>query len=126
LIYQTLNRRRPLRYLIVDIALMLFSSSWFYDGYLLLRDGAYTQRWLGNLMLSPIIYIAAGLLWNLEANEGDDFRDARHFRFSFLRSDWPKRPPDTRFAPILFVTIPFILIAAFILVAFVGWKSTVL
>lgn len=65
-IYKVFRRQRPLSYLIVALALWLFSSSWFYDGYLLLRDGAYTQRWLGNLVLSPIIYLCAGLFWSLE------------------------------------------------------------
>ncbi|HLY54216.1 MAG TPA: hypothetical protein VKS60_01585, partial [Stellaceae bacterium] len=62
LIYQVLTGRRPVRYLIVAGALLLFSSSWFYDGYLLWRDGVYTPRWWGNLILSPVIYSAAGLL----------------------------------------------------------------
>jgi hypothetical protein len=122
LIYQVLVGRRPVRYLVVAIALLLFSSSWFYDAYLLLRDGTYTPRWAGNLMLSPFIYVAAGLLWNLEAKEGGDFHDQSGFRLSFVRADWPKRPVDTRFGPLVLVSIPFILIAAFVLVAFVGWK----
>jgi len=122
LIYQVLRSRRPLRYLIVALALLLFSSSWFYDGYLLWRDGVYTRRWAGNLMLSPFIYMAAGLLWNLEAKESQDFREGWNFRFSFVRENWPSRPEDTRFGPLILASIPFILIAAFILVAFVGWN----
>jgi hypothetical protein len=122
LIYQVLIGRRPLRYLVVALALLLFSSSWFYDGYLLWRDGFYTRRWAGNLMLSPFIYVAAGLLWNLEAKDSWDFHDQRSFRFSFVRADWPSRPIDTRFGPLLLVSIPFILVAAFVLVAFVGWN----
>jgi hypothetical protein len=122
LIYQVLIGRRPLRYLVVALALLLFSSSWFYDGYLLWRDGVYTRRWAGNLMLSPFIYVAAGLLWNLEAKDSWDFHDHRSFRFSFIRADWPSRPIDIRFGPLLLVSIPFILVAAFVLVAFVGWN----
>lgn len=122
LIYQVLVGRRPVRYLVVAIALLLFSSSWFYDGYLLWRDGVYTRRWLGNLMLSPFIYVAAGMLWNLEAKESADFREGAGFRLSFMRADWPKRPVDTRFGPLVLISIPFIVIAAFGLVAFVGWK----
>jgi hypothetical protein len=117
LFYQVFARRRPMRYLIVALALMLFSSSWFYDAYLLWRDGAYTARWAGNLLLSPFIYVAAGVLWNLEAKEDGGFR------LSFVRADWPKRPVDTRFQPIVYISIPLILIAAFVLVEFVGWKS---
>src|ERR1700722_13273157 len=46
----------------------------------------------------------------------------RYFRLSFVRADWPKRPVDTRFAPLILVSVPFIVIAAFVLVAFVGWN----
>ena len=123
LIYQVFVGRRPVRYLIVALALLLFSSSWFYDGYLLWRDGAYTGRWLGNLVLSPFIYMAAGLLWNLEAKPRVGFHDDSGFQLSFVREDWPSPPVDTRFGPILFVSIPLILIAAFVLVAFVNWQG---
>jgi hypothetical protein len=125
LIYQVLVGKRPWRYLLVAAALLLFSSSWFYDGYLFWRDGAYTPRWASNLMLSPIIYIAAGFLWNLEAESHVGYRLTFRkpgFRFSFTRPDWPSRPADTRWAPLILVSIPLILIAAFVLVAFVGWK----
>jgi hypothetical protein len=121
-LYQVFVRRRPLRYVAVALALMLFSSSWFYDGYLLFRDGGYTRRWLGNLTLSPFIYVAAGLMWNLEAKSSTNFRDDPGFRLSFVREDWPSRPVDTRFGPVMLVSIPLILIAAFLLVEFVGWK----
>jgi hypothetical protein len=121
LLYQVCIRRRPIRYLMVALALLLFSSSWFYDAYLLLRDGAYTRRWVGNLLLSPLIYIAAGFLWNLEAKSSATL-EGTGWRLSFVRDDWPSPPPDRRFGPILYVSIPFILIAAFVLVEFVGWK----
>jgi hypothetical protein len=121
LIYQVFVGRRPARYLVVALALLLFSSSWFYDGYLLWRDGAYTQRWAGNLMLSPFIYVAAGMLWNLEAKPRVGFHGDSGFRLSFVREDWPRRPVDTRFGPLVLVSIPFIVIAAFVLVEFVRW-----
>lgn len=114
-VWQVLTGRRPARYLWVAVALCLFSSSWFYDGYLLLRDGVYTHRWVGNLILSPIIYWAAALLWNLEAKPGG------WCRLGFVREDWPEPPSDRRIAPLLIPAIPLILIAAFVLVAFVSW-----
>ena len=116
LVYGVLTGRRPARYLVVASALWLLSSSWFYDGYLLWRDGAYTPRWLGNLMLSPIIYLAAGLLWNLEA------RPEGGFGLSFTRQDWPEPPANRSFAPLLVVSIPLVLVAVFFLVAFVRWR----
>jgi hypothetical protein len=120
-IYQVLIGRRPIRYLVIAIALLLFSSSWFYDAYLLVRDGAYTRRWAGNLMLSPIIYLAAGILWNLEATAHRDFGDREGVRLSFVRTDWPSRPTNTSFQPLMAVSIPLIAVAAFVIVAFVDW-----
>ena len=115
LFYQVLKGRRAPRYLIVSIVLCLFASSWFYDGYLYLRDGHYTSRWLSNLLLLPIIYIAAGLLWNLEAKEDGGFS------LAFLRSDWPKASLNNSFRPLLLISLPLILVAAYVLVAFVRW-----
>jgi len=116
MVYQVQAGWSPPRYLLVAAGLLLFSSSWYYDGYLLLRDGSYTTRWWSNLMLSPIIYVAAGLLWNLEA------RGRFGVRLGFVRGDWPDRPSDRRFLPVVLASIPLILIAAFVLVAFVQWE----
>jgi hypothetical protein len=116
LLFMVITGRRERRYLIVAVALLLFSSSWFYDGYLLLRDESYTTRWWSNLLLSPIIYLAAGLFWNLEA------RGRFGVGFGFARNDWPNRPTDRRVLPILIASIPLILVAGFILIAFVRWR----
>jgi hypothetical protein len=113
---QVLAGKRPGRYLLVASALCFFSSSWFYDGYLFWRDGVYTQRWFGNLLASPVIYVSAGLLWNLEAASG------RGYQLSFVRTDWPKPPANTSFRPLVLVSIPLILIAAFVLAGLVHWK----
>lgn len=109
---------RP-RELVVALGATLFSSSWFYDGYLLLRDGAYTQRWLGNLMLSPTIYLCAGLLSNLEVD------DEGRLGFSFLRLDWPRPLPTARRITLtmVLVSLPLVAIAAWFLVGFVGWHA---
>ena len=113
--FKVLRAERPISHLVVAIAVALFSSSWFYDGYLLLRDGAYTHRWVGNLLLSPIIYVAAGLALNLEAR-------GRGIGFAFTRAEWPK-PASTRSSLLLAAAVlPLVLIAAYVLVGFVGWR----
>lgn len=116
---RVVRRQRPLRELVVVIAVTLFASSWFYDGYLLLRDGAYTARWLGNLMLSPTIYLCAGLLSNLELDA------ERKLTFAFTRSEWP-RPLATNKRqigwPLVLASLPLVAIAAYFLVGFVGWR----
>lgn len=113
---RALRGRASFSEIVVALALALFSSAWFYDGYLLLRDGAYTHRWLGNLRLSPIIYGCAGLVLNLELRAG-------RLAFAFMRDDWPA-PIDT--SPswrLALATLPLVLVAAWVLVAFVGWRS---
>jgi hypothetical protein len=117
--YKVLVGERPVRWLVLAAVAWLFSSSWFYDGYLLLRDGAYTRRWLGNLMLSPIIYLCAGLLANME---GHPVKGSLRF-FAFQRPDWPAAPAHPAFTLLMVVLcIPLMLVGAFILVAFVGWR----
>jgi hypothetical protein len=115
--WRVVRRLAPARELVVAIAVTLFSSSWFYDGYLLLRDGAYTQRWLGNLMLSPTIYLCAGLLSNLELD------DRGRLGFSFLRREWPRPLPTARRISLtmVLVSVPLVAVAAWFLVGFVGW-----
>ncbi|MBL8932963.1 MAG: hypothetical protein JNM69_00330 [Archangium sp.] len=113
---RALRGRASFSEVVVALAVALFSSAWFYDGYLLLRDGAYTPRWLGNLRLSPIIYACAGLVLNLEARRG-------RLAFAFTRDDWPA-PLDT--SPswrLALASLPLVLVAAYVLVAFVGWRS---
>ena len=114
---QVVRRARPASHLVVATALTLFSSSWFYDGYLLLRDGAYTPRWLGNLMLSPTIYLCAGLLTNLELREG-------RLALAFTRSDWPRPGPARSRVTwqVVLAAAPLVAVAAYILVGFVGWR----
>jgi hypothetical protein len=115
---RVVRHQRPRSELVVALAVMLFASSWFYDGYLLLRDGAYTARWLGNLMLSPTIYLCAGLLSNLELE-----RTTRKLSFAFTRQDWPHPLPDARTVgwPLVLASVPLVAIAVWFLVGFVGW-----
>lgn len=116
--YRVLTGQRPLSWLVVVLAVALFSSSWFYDGYLLLRDGAYTHRWLGNLMLSPIIYVCAGLALNLEVR-------GRFLGFAFTRADWPRVVSGAVSGWLAAAAVPLVLVAAYVLVAFVGWRIPV-
>jgi hypothetical protein len=99
---------------VVALALTLFSSSWFYDGYLLLRDGAYTHRWLGNLLLSPIAYVSAGLVLNLE-------RRGEGLGFAFTRATWPAPDGAAPSWKLAVAVTPLVAVAAWVLIGFVGW-----
>ncbi len=70
----------------VAVCVWLFSASWSYDIYLVWRDGHYPATWLANLFASSVIYLCAGLFWNLEWQPG------RGVIFSFMRDNWPARP----------------------------------
>jgi len=70
----------------VAICTWLFAASWSYDIYLVWRDGDYPLTWLANLFASSLIYLCAGLFWNLE------WRPGRGVIFSFMRAGWPSRP----------------------------------
>jgi len=66
----------------VAASAMLFSSSWCYDGYLLARDGRYPATWCSNLFASSILYLCAGLFWNVT------YRAGRGVAFAFATDDW--------------------------------------
>lgn len=79
----------------VAVCAWLFSASWSYDIYLVWRDGEYPDTWFANLFASSVIYLAAGLFWNLEWQRG------RGVIFSFMREGWPSRPAESHFFRLL-------------------------
>jgi hypothetical protein len=93
--------------------LWMFSTSWSYDLYILLRDGAYPLTWKANIALSSVLYASAGLLWNLEVRPG------RGVTFAFLEPGWPAPPADTRFGPLAWIAAPFMVLAAALILVFV-------
>jgi hypothetical protein len=115
-IFKASQRSASRQKLTVAIIAMMFSSSWFYDGWLVIRDGHYPSTWLPNLLLSPILYLAAGLLWNLEVDEHGKAS------FSFFRSNWPEVSPHRASMMLLAKAAPFVAVAAFILLFSVRWQ----
>ncbi|MCS4088520.1 hypothetical protein [Rhizobium sp. BK176] len=115
--YLVATGRRPLRHAFIALVACLFSASWFYDGWLLLRDGHYTPMWLPNLLLSPFLYVAGGALWNLEADaEGKPI-------FGFFRKDWPAPPkPPQVGRRLAMVCLPPIMVVATVLLFCVKWR----
>ncbi|TLX16145.1 hypothetical protein [Rhizobium sp. MHM7A] len=116
MLFKASQRAASKQQLTVAIIAMMFSSSWFYDGWLVIRDGYYPSTWLPNLLLSPVLYLAAGLLWNLEI--GEDGKAS----FSFFRKNWPETSSHRLSKALLIKTAPFIAIAAFILLFSVRWQ----
>lgn len=107
------RRHASLKHLYVALCLWMFSASWSYDLYLVFRDGRYPATWLPNIFASSVLYISAGLLWNL------DWREERGMTFSFLESGWPSVQPTATFTKIFWVALPFMLIAVAAILYFV-------
>jgi len=82
-LYRTLRRRLPGSQGYVAACLWLFSASWSYDLYILLRDGRHPSTWAYNLIVSSVLYCSGGLLWNLEDRPG------RGVVFGFMEEGWP-------------------------------------
>lgn len=82
-LYYTWQRRVTWQESYVAVCTWLFSASWSYDIYLVWRDGTYPNTWYPNLFASSLIYLCAGLFWNLE------WHSTRGVIFSFMREDWP-------------------------------------
>lgn len=95
------------------VCLWLFSASWSYDLYILLRDGSYTPMWLENLYISSFLYILAGLLWNLE------WRKGRGVTFAFLHDDWPTAPERHPVGRIIWYILPVSILVGWLFIDFV-------
>lgn len=82
-LYKGLRGGGAARQLFVALCVWLFSASWSYDLYLLIRDGYYPVTWWANLVASSLLYLCAGLFWNL------DWRAGTGVTFAFMNVDWP-------------------------------------
>ena len=102
-IYLCARRRRSLTHLFVALCLGLFSVSWSYDFYILMRDGFYPATWFANIFASLSLYIPTGLLWNLDWQPNRGFCPGSRQLFSTGniegRGDWNtvRRRPAWRF-----------------------------
>ena len=112
-LYLVSRRDLPLKQDYVAACLWMFSASWSYDLYILLRDGFYPPTWWPNIFLSSLLYACAGLLWNLE------WRPGRGVIFAFMREGWPSPAGHSRFTKIVWIALPFMLIAAMAILYFV-------
>jgi len=98
--------------LYIVVCTWMFSTSWFYDGYLLLRDGNYPMTWYSNIFASSILYLCAGLFWSLE------WKERRDVYFSFTEKEWLQAPAPYSFVKIAWYGFPFVLLVAVALGSF--------
>ena len=111
-LFKTLKRQLSCKHAYVAFCVWLFSASWSYDLYILLRDGSYPITWLSNIFASSVLYIFAGLLWNL------DWRKGRGLIFSFMEHDWPGVSTNFVFPKILSLALPVMALAGFLIFFF--------
>ena len=111
-LYLWLRRRRGWREAWIAACLWLFSASWSYDLYLLLRDGSYPVMWSVNLVASSVLYVAAGLFWSLEHVAG------RGVVLGFMQADWPATGSAVPFARVAWYALPFMLLVGAIIGSF--------
>ena len=111
-IYLTIKRKVKWYVTYVAVCAWLFSASWSYDIYLVIRDGYYPITWHANLIASSVIYAAAGLFWNL------DYAEERGVDFGFMRDDWLNSSSTGNFKKLFWYALPFIIIVAGVFVPF--------
>ncbi len=112
ILFRTFRRQRHWSLLYAAICVWMFSASWSYDGYLVLRDGSYPFTWLPNIFASSVLYLSAGLFWSLEWNEG------RGVHFGFTETGWPQPSYTANFNRILWYALPFMLLVAAMIIPF--------
>lgn len=111
--YSTAKRRIATKQAFVALCVWMFSASWSYDLYLLIRDGDYPITWWPNIFASSVLYVSAGLLWNL------DWRKERGVIFSFMEEDWPTPSARPVFTKIMWFALPFMIMATILILSFV-------
>ena len=103
-LYQSRKGRFPRKQLFVALCLWMFSASWSYDLYMLIKNGIYPQTWLANIVLSSMLYFCGGLFWNL------DWKPERGVFYSFKDGDWPNPERSAPFGKIFHAALPYIFI----------------
>ena len=111
-IYKTIRRELPAVQVYVAFCAWMFSASWSYDLYLLIRDGSYPMTWSANIFASSLLYICAGLFWNLE------WRSGRGVIFSFMESDWPSPSQGKDFRKVLGYALLFLILVSGMILPF--------
>lgn len=93
----------------IALCVWLFSASWSYDIYLLLRDKYYPFTWYANMVLSSILYWCGGLLWSL------DWQPDKGVFLSFITEGWPEISRGNVFGKIIKKGFIYILVVVILL-----------
>lgn len=111
-LYLALKRQVSPLHVYIAACVWMFSVSWFYDVYILLRNGYYPPTWLANIVLSSILYFAAGLMWNLQRVPG------RGVVFGFMAPGWPEPGNEIGFGRVAWFALPIMLLVTMMIAPF--------
>jgi hypothetical protein len=111
-LYLLIRRRVPADHAFIAFTLWMFSASWSYDAYILAKSGAYPATWWSNIVLSSVMYLCAGLMWNLQWQRGVGVT------FGFLQPGWPQPSEDASFRKLAWFAVPFMILVAGIIAQF--------
>lgn len=101
----------------VAFCLWMFSASWSYDLYLILRDGKYPVTWSSNIFASSVLYISAGLFWSLDWIQG------RGVTFAFIENNWPYCTSMRAFSKIVPYMLPFMILVSFLILYYFLYQN---
>ena len=111
-VYLLLRRRVPADHAFIAVTLWMFSASWAYDAYILAKSGVYPATWWSNIILSSVLYLSAGLMWNLQWRRGIGVT------FGFLHAGWPQPSEDASFGRLAWYAVPFMILVAAVIAQF--------
>ena len=112
-LYLAFNRKVKPSHAYIAVCVWMFSASWAYDIYILIKHGYYPPTWLPNIILSSILYLAAGTMWNLQQ------KDRRGVVFGFMESGWPDVNHELGFRQISWFALPIMILVTLMIAPFI-------
>lgn len=111
-LFLALRQQAKAVHVYIAVCVWMFSASWAYDVYILLKHGYYPPTWLPNIVLSSILYFAAGCMWNLQEKEG------RGVVLGFMEPGWPNPDYDLGFRRIAWFAVPIMILVTMMIAPF--------
>lgn len=102
------KRKMSLEFFFAVIA-WLFTVLISYEVYVLLKTGFEAEATTENFIISSVIFILAGLFWNL------GFDERKGIDFEFRNDKWPNIPKSTSIRKISLVGLPILIVYGFLL-----------
>ncbi len=115
--FRALVKKESIHIIYPAVCLWMFSASWSYDLYILIRDDMYPLTWYANLIASSFLYFCGGLFWNLS------YKTGRGVHFAFTEDEWPEFESVQPVAKIIWFAMPFVILIAGLMFYFALFDS---